>query len=128
MAKELNNAIKSAAAKVSQYVDDLSKMTVETRSVDLETQSLTFEGSKVVARTELSMDGDCTTILPTRMSAAGEQAIDGEMFQAHQQVVATAIEYRARMMASLMGLFGLPGAGPVPPTLPKPPSGGVPQG
>lgn len=126
MANELTNAIKSAATKVSSYIDDLSKMTVETRCMDLNTQSLTFEGSKAVARTDLSMDGDCSTILPTRLNVTGEQAIDAEMFQAHQQVVAMAIEYRARMLASLTGMFGMPSAPlPAPPTLP---TGGLPKG
>lgn len=133
MANELTNAIKSAASKVAQYVDDLSRMTVETRYVDLEAQSLTFDTAKAVARTDLRMDGDCTTVLPMRQDALGAQSLDGELFQAHQQVVATAIEYRARMIGSLMGLFR-PGSQSAPapqmpsPTFPPQTTDGLPKG
>ncbi len=101
MANELNNALKSAAEKIVKYVDDISTMTVETKFVDIN-GDVNFDTAKPVARTEIRLDGDCATVLPLRKNEAGVLTVDGDLFDMHQRNVATAIDYRARMMESLL--------------------------
>lgn len=107
MANGRSNALKSAAEKVARYVDDVATITIETRFVDLSDRSLDFDKTMVAARTELRMDGDCTTILPARSNPdqPGQFIVDADLFDVHQRVVATAIEYRARMLGSLLQVF-----------------------
>jgi hypothetical protein len=104
MANEFNNALKSAAEKIAKYVDNIATMTVETRYVDLD-QKVSFEQALPAARTEIRLDGDCATILPVRKNEAGATVVDGDLFDMHQQNVATAIDYRARMMDALLQTF-----------------------
>jgi hypothetical protein len=101
MANEFNNALKSAAESIAKYVDNIATMTVETRYVDLG-QSVNFTEALPAARTEIRMDGDCATILPVRKNEAGVMVVDGDLFDMHQQNVATAIDYRTRMMDALL--------------------------
>ncbi len=101
MPNEFNTAIKSVAQKVAQYVDNVATMTVETRYVDLG-QTVDFGKALPAARTEIRLDGDCATVLPVRKNEAGAFVVDGDMFSMHQQNVATAIDYRTRMMNALL--------------------------
>ncbi len=110
MANELNNALKSAAEKIVKYVEDISTMTVETRYVDV-SSDVDFTTAKPVARTEIRLDGDCATVLPVRRNDAGVYSVDGDLFDMHQQNVATAIDYRTRMMQSLLQTLKQGGAG-----------------
>ena len=105
MANELNNAMKSAAEKIAKYVDNIASMTVETRYVDLDSAAVDFSGAKPVARTEIKLDGDCSSVLPMRRNEAGVAIVDADLFDMHQRNVATAIEYRARMMDALLQTF-----------------------
>jgi hypothetical protein len=102
MANELNNALKAAAEKIVQYVEDVSKMTVETRFVDVDSGVVDFEQAKVAARTIIRLDGDCTTVVPVRRTEAGILEVDDGLFEMHERNVATAIEYRAQMMDALL--------------------------
>lgn len=117
MANELNNAVKSVAEKIVRYVDDMATLTVETRFMDVQSQSATFETARAVARTEIRMDGDCTTVLPVQPNTAGQMAVDAEMFEMHQRAVGTAIEYRTKVLNALLGVLR-PGAPP--PSTPPP--------
>jgi hypothetical protein len=102
MANELNNALKTAAEKIVKYVDNIATMTVETRYVDLSGDSVDFAAAKPCARTEIRLDGDCATVLPMRRNEAGVYSVDGDLFDMHQRNVQTAIDYRARMIDSLL--------------------------
>ncbi|RPJ46556.1 MAG: hypothetical protein EHM21_08630 [Chloroflexi bacterium] len=104
MANEINTALKSVAEKIARYVEDVSEMTVETRYVDLG-QTVNFEDALPAARTEIRLDGDCATVLPVRKNDAGATVVDVDLFDMHQQNVATAIDYRARMMDALLQTF-----------------------
>jgi hypothetical protein len=104
MPNEFNTALKKAAQKISTYVDNVATMTVETRFVDIG-ETVNFDKALPAARTEIRLDGDCATILPMRKNEAGILAVDGDLFAMHQQNVATAIDYRARMMDALLQTF-----------------------
>lgn len=102
MANELNNAVKSIAEKIVKYVGDASTMTVETRFVDTSGPTVVFDNAKAAARTEIRLDGDCSTILPAQPNPQGVMSVDADLFEMHQRAVATAIDYRARILNSLM--------------------------
>ena len=104
MANEINNALKSAAQKIAKYVDNVATMTVETRYVDLG-ETVDFGKALPAARTEIRLDGDCATVLPVRKNEVGTLLVDSDLFAMHQQNVATAIDYRARMMDALLQTF-----------------------
>jgi hypothetical protein len=104
MASELDAALKTMTASVVKYVQDAALLQVETRYVELNSQSVTdFDQSKPVARTTIRLDGDSETVLPVRKNEAGAMEVDASLFELHQQNVNTAIEYRARILNALLG-------------------------
>lgn len=104
MPNEFNTALKSAAQKIAKYVDNVATMTVETRFVDLG-DTVNFDKALPAARTEIRLDGDCATVLPMRKNEVGILSVDGDLYAVHQQNVATAIDYRTRMMDALLQTF-----------------------
>src|SRR3954468_9743680 len=99
MATELENSLRNAAARIAQYVDDVATMTVETRYVQVGAGGdVSFDQAKPIARTTLKLDGDCDAVIPMRGDAAGGFDVDAALFDLHQRNVATAIEYRARIL------------------------------
>lgn len=111
MAKEIETALKNAATAVAQYVKDAATMQVETRYVILETNgAANFEQAAPIARTVIKLDGDSETVVPMRRNEAGALEVDTGLFELHQQNVNTAIEYRARILNSLLGTLIVPGS------------------
>jgi phage-related minor tail protein len=111
MAKEIENALKNAATAVAQYVKDAATMQVETRYVILEANgSANFEQAAPIARTVIKLDGDSETVVPMRRNEAGVLEVDTGLFEMHQQNVNTAIEYRARILNSLLSTLIVPGS------------------
>lgn len=104
MANELQNAIRSAAEKVAQYVHDVATLTVETRAVTIDSGGgARFDQALPVARSIIKMDGDSETIVPLRRAGEKEQsALDTALYELHQANVNTAIEYRARILGALL--------------------------
>ena len=103
MANELQNAIKSVADKVAQYVNDAATMTVETRYVPIGAGSgADFGQARPVARTVIKMDGDSDTIIPMRPAKEGQLEADTTLFDLHQRNVNTAIEYRSSILTALL--------------------------
>lgn len=106
MANEFSTALKNVATSIAQYVKDASIMQVETRYVEIgEAGSADFDSAKPVARTIIKLDGDSETILPMRKNEAGANVVDTELFELHQENVLTAIEYRASILDSLLGIL-----------------------
>src|SRR5919109_986296 len=103
MANELETAVKSAAAQIARYVEDAATMMVGTRFVDIGAGGATdFSQARPVARTIIRLDGDSETIIPMRQTEAGGLDVDTGPVETHQRNVATAIEYRARMLDALL--------------------------
>jgi hypothetical protein len=48
------------------------------------------------------MDGDCSAVVPLRKTETGALEVDNGLFEMHQNNVATAIDYRTKMMAALL--------------------------
>lgn len=107
MATELENSIRSMAASVAKYVEDAATMTVETQYVhiSLEANVDNFEQAKPIARTIVRLDGDSQSIIPMRQTKESGLEVDTSLFEIHQRNVNTAIEYRARILAALLGVL-----------------------
>jgi hypothetical protein len=104
MANELENAIKSAASAVAQYVKDAAILTVETKFIEVGKDKFgEFEQALPMARTIIRLDGDCETIAPLRKTETGSMEVDTGLLELHQLNVNTAIEYRAKILNSLLG-------------------------
>jgi hypothetical protein len=109
MASELRDALKASAERIAKYVEDVAEMSVETRYVELGAAS--FEDAKLAARTIVKLDGDSQTIVPMQKGDT-KLEVDMAVFEVHQQNVAAAIEYRTKMMNSLLSILrggSLPG-------------------
>jgi len=103
MPTEFDTAMKNAATSIAKYVDDAATMQVETRYVEIGPGGAPdFESSTPVARSIVRLDGDSETILPMRKNQNGVLEVDAALFELHQQNVNTAIEYRARILNSLL--------------------------
>lgn len=99
MANDIENALKSTAQKIAQYVDDIATMEVKTYYVVVGAEGNQEE--RLGASTVVKLDGDSSSVVPIRSADAGA-GVDTDLFDVHQRNVATAIEYRARMLASLL--------------------------
>ena len=113
MASELREAVKSAADQIAKYVQDAATMTVETKYVEMGATG--FDDAKLAARTIVKLDGDSETVLPMKKNEAGGLDVDTAVYELHQQNVQTAIDYRAKILNSLIGLLR---SGGTPPTTP----------
>lgn len=106
MANDTDNPIRSAVAQIAEYVKDVATMTVRTEYTRVDAAEQTnFDQAKPAALTEIKLDGDSRSVIPVREVAAGRVEIDTALLEVHRQNVATAIEYRARIMESLLGLL-----------------------
>ncbi|MBI3942688.1 MAG: hypothetical protein HY326_06715 [Chloroflexi bacterium] len=108
MANDLENSIRSAAEKISQYISDAFTMSVSTRFFEVGVDgvdALDAEKGKPVAFTQISPDGDYTSIIPMRKNAAGQLDVDQGLFDIHQENVTAAMEYRARILETLVDIL-----------------------
>jgi hypothetical protein len=104
MATDYVTSLKNAAASVAKYVDDAATMEVVTKFVEIDsTTTPDFDAARPVARTIIKLDADSETIIPMRKSAAGPLEVDNALFEIHQANVATAINYRASLLGSMLG-------------------------
>ncbi len=112
MASELEKSLKSAAEKIAQYIDDAATLTVETRAIEIGAEgSPQFDQARAVARSIIRMDGDSATVVPMRPSGKpGQTEVDAALYELHQRNVATAIEYRARILSALLDALKTGGA------------------
>ncbi len=103
MPNEFETALKNIATSVAKYVEDVAELNVETRYVDVSGDGTpAFDQARPVGRTIVRLDGDSETVVPMRKAAGGALEVDSALFELHQQNVATAIDYRARMLAALL--------------------------
>ena len=103
MPNEYEIALRNAASRVAKYVQDAATMLVETKYVEVGAGgNVDFQAAKPVARTEIKLDGDSEAVLPMRRNDTGGMEVDATLFELHQQNVATAIDYRARMLNALL--------------------------
>lgn len=104
MPSELDNTLRSAVATIVEYIKDAATLSVQTEYVRIDVpDKVNFDQANPAALTIIRLDGDSRTVIPTRQAATGQQLeIDTAMFEVHRQNVNTAIEYRARLVHSLL--------------------------
>ena len=103
MAEGWETALRNAAAKIAQYVEDVATMTVETRYVQVSADGpVDFSQARPVAQTVLKLDGDTTATIPLYQMEAGRFEVATGLLDLHQRNVDTAIEYRARILHALL--------------------------
>ncbi|NJM07922.1 hypothetical protein HC891_19620 [Candidatus Gracilibacteria bacterium] len=108
MPNDLENSIRSAAEKAARYVENAAQLRVETRYVDVVKGDVAdFAAARPAAKTEINLDGDSFAVIPVRLVDDGMEA-DRTLLEIHDRNVQTAIEYRARILSSLIGLL-MPG-------------------
>lgn len=106
MANETESLVKNTLAKVADYVRDVATMTVKTEYTHVGgDEAANFDQAIPAALTVIKLDGDCRAVIPMREATDGRLEINAEILNVHRQNVATAIEYRARILDSLLGAF-----------------------
>lgn len=103
MATDFTSSLRNAAASVAKYVEDAAEMEVVTKYIEVGPDAASdFETAKPVARTIIKLDSDSETVFPMRAGQGGVLEVDQTLFDLHQQNVDTSIEYRARILDSLL--------------------------
>jgi hypothetical protein len=106
MATDLETSVRNAAAQIARYVEDIAEMKVETWSVQVEAASAAnFDQAKPAAQTIIKLDGDSKAVIPLRMGQGGALEVDLALLEIHERAVATTIEYRSKILATLIGLL-----------------------
>ena len=100
---ELKEALKKAADTIAKYVEDAAEMSVETRYAIIGMAS--FDEAKLAARSVVKLDGDSETVLPMKQGATGVLEVDQTVYATHMQNVQAAIEYRHKILESLIGVL-----------------------
>jgi len=108
VATEIKGALRTAADKVSQFVGNAAELKVETRTLEPGAGA----PSLLAARTVISLDGDNLSEVPATRNAEGKWEIDAVLHGLHMRNVEAAIEYRARMVGSMLALFRAVGGEP----------------
>jgi hypothetical protein len=112
MPNEFETALKTTAAKLASYVEDAATLQVETRYMDIGGDGMpAFDQARPVARSIVRLDGDSETVVPMRKGSAGALEVDSALFELHQQNVATAIDYRAKILNALLSAVPRRGSG-----------------
>jgi hypothetical protein len=105
MAGEIDNALRTAASKIAEYVEDAATMTVITQYVKVSPNGdADFTTAKPVARSIVKLDGDSEIVMPLREATAGSGRleVDAGLMDLHERNVAAATEYRARILQALV--------------------------
>lgn len=101
MANELGDALRRIGDQTVKYVQDAAELKVTTQYVRTDEA----DGKpRTGAQTVIKLDGDCSTIVPTRPTEAG-LALESSIFESHEANVRAAIEYRSKVLHNLMELL-----------------------
>jgi hypothetical protein len=99
---ELKESLKKAADAIAKYVEDAATMTVETQMVELGAGGT----PQVAARSVVKLDGDSESVVPMHKNPqTGMLEVDAMVYEMHQQNVQAAVDYRAKMLAALLGVL-----------------------
>jgi hypothetical protein len=95
---EIKEALKNVADEVAKYIKDAATLTVETQTIEIGHA----DKPSMAARTVIKLDGDNITILPTVKNEAGKIEIDPVIYELHMQNVQAAIDYRSKIIESVI--------------------------
>jgi len=106
-ATEVKEALRAAADTISKYVRDVAELRVETKTVEVGSG----QEPVLAAQTIIKLDGDNSTSVPTTKSPTGKLEIDTVLYDLHMQNVHAAIEYRTRLVGSMLRILRTPRGG-----------------
>ncbi len=98
---EIKEALRSAANTASKYVRDAATLDVKTRTVE----TGTGDEPLLAAHTVIKLDGDNETVVPATKNEDGKLEVDTVFYDLHMQNVRSAIDYRSRMVDSLLSVL-----------------------
>ncbi|MCB9752322.1 MAG: hypothetical protein H6713_20400 [Myxococcales bacterium] len=98
---EIKAALRTAADTVAGYLKDASVLVVETQTID----AGSGDEPKLAARTVIRLDGDNTSVVPASKNEDGKWELDTVLHDIHMQNVRSAIEYRSKILESMLGLL-----------------------
>ena len=106
MPNEIENTLKQTAQKISDYIADVATLSVETKFVPISADGgpADFAAAKPAAKTVIKIDGDCEAVVPMQNTDTG-LAVDRSLFELHERSLNSAIEYRTKMMNSLLDML-----------------------
>ncbi|NPA76356.1 MAG: hypothetical protein GXN93_01200 [Candidatus Diapherotrites archaeon] len=105
MAVDFETSLREAAETIAHYVKDAATLTVETRYVIVDDDGdIDFSQAKPLAQTVIKLDGDSSLVAPMRLRD-GRLELDADLLRLHNANVQTAIDYRARILSSLLEMM-----------------------
>ncbi len=106
MPNEIETSLRNAAETISKYIADVATLTVETRYVEVgNAGAVNLDQAQPAARTVIRLDADSAEVVPMQRTEKGNLEVDATLLDIHNRNVAAAIEYRAKMLASLLTLL-----------------------
>ncbi|MCC7165926.1 MAG: hypothetical protein IT331_25735 [Anaerolineae bacterium] len=109
-ARSVEESVKAAVAKISQYVSDIAELEVETRYLVIGADGnlpvgadgkVDFAQANAAALSQIKIDGDCYTVVPIRKTADGDFVFQETLNQVHERNVAAAVQYRKDIVEAL---------------------------
>ncbi|MEM9458389.1 MAG: hypothetical protein AAGF11_29700 [Myxococcota bacterium] len=104
---EIKEALRSATSTVSKYMGGVAVLHVETHTVETKTG----QEPVLAARTVIALDGDNTAVVPAQQGESGKWEVDSPLYEVHMQNVQSAIEYRAKMVESMLSFLRMMAGG-----------------
>jgi hypothetical protein len=95
---EIKEALKNVADEVAKYVKDAATLTVQTKT----TQVGSGAEATLAAESVIKLDGDNITTLPVSTNDFGKTEVDSVIYEIHMQNVQAAIEYRSKIIQSVI--------------------------
>lgn len=97
---EMKEALKGATDSIRKFIDDIGELRVETRVIQVGQKD-----SELAASTVIRFDGDNTSVVPAVKTEAGRWEVDAVLYELHVKNLQSAVEYRSKMIESLIGIF-----------------------
>lgn len=101
---DLRTALESASRKLANALNDLQALRVETRWVEVKQNAFDEKDSRLVASTQIELDGDTTVVVPLR-DENGALVPDQALLDMHKEAVASAMEYRSMLLEMVTDFF-----------------------
>ena len=98
---EIKEALKNVANEVAKYVKDAAELKVQTKTIQIGSNA----EASLAAESIIRLDGDSTTTLPTSTNDFGKSEVDSVIYEIHMQNVQAAIDYRSKIIQSVIDVL-----------------------
>lgn len=97
---DVKEALKGATESIRKFITDVGELRIETRVIPPGQKD-----SELAASSVLKFDGDNTSVIPVGKTEAGRFEVDAALYDLHLRTLQAAIDYRTKVLASLVGLL-----------------------